>query len=601
MPAPPSRRDDVVEEHFGTRVPDPYRWLEDPDSGETRAWVEAQNAHTDELLAIPTRDRIAARLQEVWRYDRMSAPVRESGAWWFDRHEGLAHHPRLFRHRDGADAPELILDPNTFSDDGTRALSSWAASRDGRFLAYAIADGGSDWVRWRVRDLDRHVDLPDALVDSKFSGAAWLPDGTGFLYARYPRPAEGIAPDKHQQIWLHRLGTPQVDDVLVHADPEHPDRGFWTRVSEDGTLLVVSVHVGTDERTHLWVRRLRDGHLDLDLPFERVLDAFDAEYSFVGNRGRTLLVHTDKDAPRRRVIAVDLDHPERERWREIVPEGEDTLAQVSLVGGRLLCRYLHHATARIEVRDIDTGALLAEVPLPGPGSVDGLHGHQDHDHVYFRFTSFAHPASVWRYDAASGALSLHFRPDVPIDLADTHTEQIFVESRDGTRVPAFVTWRGERPTDGQRPTLLYGYGGFDIPVLPAYDPRIAVWLELGGAWVVANLRGGGEYGREWHEAGTKLRKQNVFDDFVDPSVWRSMGAATAACWSARACCSGRTCSGRRSPRSACSTCCATSAGPSAGRGPPTTAPPTRARRCSARSLPTRRCTTSGPGDGPPPW
>jgi len=511
---PATRRDATVERHHGIDIPDPYRWLEDPDGPEIANWIAAQNRHTDAYLEqIPRRAEIRQRLTEAYDYERISPPMPRAGWLWYHTLDGQSDHARLVRRKGLEDEPELVLDPNTFSEDGTRSLHSISVSPDGRSLAYAISDGGSDWITWRVRDMASGTDLPDVIRDSKFSGAPWVPDSSGFVYARFERPTGGTAANRSPQLFLHVLGTSQADDTLVFSDPD-PEESFHVDFSEDHTLAVMQLHRGTSPKNRVWITEADPGGGWPASPFRPLLDAGDAEYTFVGNVGRRALFLTDAGAPRRRVVAVDLDRPGPVVLQALIEEhAVDTLIEVTLAGGMLVTLFLHHAACRLEVFEPD-GTWVRSLPLPGLGSVDGLRGEPSNSSLFFRFTSYNHPSEVFRVDLATGVVTSVFAPKVPLDLSEIQTEQIFVTSADGTQVPAFLTWKGDRAARRNLPTLLYGYGGFNVPLLPTYDPSIAVWLDLGGAYVVANLRGGGEYGSEWHAAGTLDQKQNVFDDFI---------------------------------------------------------------------------------------
>jgi prolyl oligopeptidase len=511
VPAPDARRGDTVDVFDGVSVADPYRWLEDPDSPETRAWIDANNVRTEDYLgATSTRDAIRDRLREVWNYERRGVPTREAGDLWFRRNDGLQQQAPLFRSAETDGAPELVLDPNTFSTDGTVALADWAVDREGKYLAYGVSDGGSDWTTWKVRDLASGSDLGDEIRWTKFGTATWLPDGSAFLYQRFPEPVDGVDANRNQKMYLHVLGTEQSADRVVVERPDEPDQAFYPRITDDGTLMVVTQVEGTAELNRVYVAPLTSGTIGEIRP---VLDEFDAWYGLLGNVGKTLYFFTNKDAPRGRVIAVELADPSPAKWREVVPQGQDTLTEVVLVQDRLVGRLLHDAASRLNVWTIG-GEDEGPIQLPGLGTANELTGHQDGDEVFFQFVSYSQPSTVYRYEVSTGALQALFEPEIPMDLSDIHTEQIFVESKDGTRVPAFVSYKGELVRNGSRPTLLYGYGGFNIPKVPEFEPTFAVWMEMGGVFVVPGIRGGGEYGREWHEAGTLARKQNTFDDFI---------------------------------------------------------------------------------------
>jgi prolyl oligopeptidase len=565
---PETRREELVEDHFGVPVADPYRWLEDPDCAETCSWVAAQNALTHEYLAaIPERARIRERLAALWAFERRQPPERRGPWYLFTIHDGVRPQPVLYRARNLDDPEEVLLDPNELSDDGTTSLAAWSASRDGRWLAYALQHAGSDWLEWRVREIASGQDLPDVIERAKFSGAAWLPDGSGFVYGRYPPdpstdgqgaardsaplgarcidPADGdgdngaldgdglasadadgslpfddprelTAPNRHHQLALHRLGQDPGQDEVVFARPDEPDWIFEPEVTDDGRWLLVYQSQGTDPRQRIFLQ-------DLSRPgstIEPFLDRFDAAYRVIDDEGERFFVLTDLDAPRRRLVAVDRAHPEPEAWTTLIPEGprQEVLSAVTAAGGRLLCVWGVDACDRLEVRSSD-GALERAVKLPALGSVTTIAGRREDPEAAFGFTSFIHAPTVHRLTMAAGPARPWHPPDLPHHPDDYETRQVFTTSRDGTRVPMFLTARRGTDPDGARPTYLYGYGGFDIPVTPTFAPATIAWLEMGGVYAVANLRGGGEYGRAWHDAGRLANKQNVFDDCIGAAEW----------------------------------------------------------------------------------
>lgn len=522
---PHTKTVDQVDDYHGELVADPYRWLEDVDAPDTRRWIEQQNQLTQSWLAeIPARDDIARRLRELWDHPRASVPTRRGKRWFQSRNSGLQDQDVLWV----MDAPDAegrpLLDPNELSEDGTVALAAAAASRDGRHLAYALSAAGSDWMTWRVRDIDSGADLEDVLEWSKFAGAAWLPDGSGFLYARFDAPPPGEAyeqANRNQRLWFHRLGTSQDEDVLVYERPDQPEWMFSPSITDDGRYLVLHISHGTDPRNRVYYADLEpvlaDGPPDADawsrLDVVELLDDFDAAYSVIGEVGDTFYVLTDRDAPRGRLIAIDLDRPEPSAWREILPEREDTLERARLVGARLFACYLQHAHSVLLRFSLD-GQPDGEVELPGIGTIEALAGRQDDEAVYFSFGSFTAPPSVHRHDVATATTTCVREPGLRIDQERFVTEQIFVTSADGTRVPVFLVRRADVAPSGEVPTLLWGYGGFNIPVTPAFRVAWFVWVERGGLLAVPNLRGGGEYGQEWHDAGRLAAKQNVFDDAI---------------------------------------------------------------------------------------
>lgn len=515
FPFPNSPRGPVVDVLHGVEVPDPYRWLEELDTPDTRAWIEAQNKLTFDYLAqVPARDRIRERLTALWDYAKYDVPFKRGGRYFFRHNDGLQNQYVLYW-LEALDAePRLLLDPNTLSSDGTVALTGYAVSEDGRVLAYGLSAAGSDWQEWRVREVESGQDRTDHLQWVKFSGASWTCDGAGFFYSRYDAPSEGVeykGANYNQKLYFHRLGTPQGEDRLVYERPDQPEWGFSGQVTEDGRYLVVRVWHGTHrENGVLYLDMIAGGDMAaLRLDFE-------AAYEFVGNDGARFYFQTDLDAPMSRLIAIDLDRPEA--VVEIIPESTDALRDVTLVGDHFVAVYLHDAHSAVKVYD-RTGKLVRQVDLPGIGTVLGFNGQKDDPETFFLFTSFNVPGTIYRYDVIAGDCTVFRRPEVNFDPDAYVTEQVFYPSKDGTRIPMFLSYRRDRVPDGHTPTFLYGYGGFDIPLTPAFAVSNLVWMEMGGISAQANLRGGGEYGKTWHEAGMKLNKQNVFDDFIAAAEW----------------------------------------------------------------------------------
>jgi len=522
VPTPPeTRRVEVVDEYHGTEVADPYRWLENVDSEETAAWVAAQNEVTFAYLdAIPERAAIEARLEELWNYERYGVPWREGGRYFFTRNDGLQDQSVLYTLPALDAEPRILIDPNRLSEDGTVALAQTSVSPDGRYLGYGIAESGSDWRTFRVRRVEDGTDLPDRLEWIKFSTLSWTEDSRGFFYSRYPRPEEGEAltgENRNKRIYYHRVGTGQSEDVLVYETPDHPEWGFNAVVTDDGRYAVVHVAHGTDDRTRVHYLDLgepgSEGYPRLDGEVVRLLDENDATYRLVGNEGPLFYVRTNLDAPRGRIVAIDTRSPAREAWREIVPEGEDKLEGADLVGGHLVVEYLRDAHSRVGIHSLE-GEPVDELSLPTLGSVGGIRGKPDGDEMFYAFTSFLFPTTIYRYDFGTGESEVFRAPEIDFDASEYTTRQVFYTSRDGTRVPMFVTHRADLELDGGNPALLYGYGGFNISLTPGFSVANLAWLEMGGVHAVANLRGGGEYGEEWHEAGMLEKKQNVFDDFI---------------------------------------------------------------------------------------
>jgi prolyl oligopeptidase len=509
LPYPNSPRDDQIDDYFGTLVPDPYRWLEDVEAPQTRRWIEAQNALTESVLATaPQREALRARLTEVWDYERRGVPERAGELYAYFRNTGLQNQAVLYVTRDLAEPGRVVLDPNMLSPDGTVALTNTSFSEDGTRLAYSISSSGSDWQEWRVRDVASGADLPDIVRWSKFSGAAWKRDGSGFYYSRYDEPAsESKFKDANyfHKVYFHRLGTPQSTDLLVYERVDRKDWNFGSTTTEDGRYLVIDASRGSAPENAIFVK-----DLSVDGPVAELIPDGDARYQYLGNDGTTFFFLTTKDAARSRIVAFDL---REDVLREIVPETGDRLDSASLFGDRIIASYLRDAHSEVVVYSI-AGQMLSMVALPGLGSVLGFGGKRSARETFFAYTSYTEPTAIYRYDIPSGRSTRVFAPQIHMDSSAFESEQVFYRSKDGTRIPMIVTSKKGTPRDGTAPAILYGYGGFDISLTPAFSSAVLVWLEMGGIFAVANVRGGGEYGEAWHQAGSKERKQNVFDDFI---------------------------------------------------------------------------------------
>jgi prolyl oligopeptidase len=514
---PQPRRGDQVDDYHGTKVADPYRWLEDTDSAETHAWVEAENKLTFGYLdQLPYRQAIHDRLTKLWNYERFSVPSQHGGRYFFQHNTGLQQQNVLLVAESLNAEPRVLLDPNTLSTDGTVALAGDAISDDGKLMAYGIATSGSDWNEWHVRDIDTGKDLPDDIKWVKFSGASWTKDGKGFYYSRYDEPKGAALRDTNyfQKLYYHRLGTPQSEDKLIYERPDNKEMLFGGEVTDDGHYLIIHVSQGTSPKNRLYYKDLTQP----DSPVVKLLDDFDAQYSFIDNDGPVFWFHTDLDAPRGRIIAIDTRHPERTSWKTIVAQGPDKLEFANVVDNVFLLAYLKDARTEVRVHDL-TGAFLRNVDLPGIGTAAGFGGKRSDKETFYAFTSFISPATVYRYDPQAAKSSVYRQPKVDFDPTRYETKQVFYNSKDGTRVPMFLTYKKGLTLDGQNPVLLYAYGGFDISLTPNFSVPNVVWLEMGGIYAQPNLRGGGEYGEEWHQAGMKLKKQNVFDDFIAAAEW----------------------------------------------------------------------------------
>ena len=516
---PATKKIDHVDEYHGVKVPDPYRWLENADSEETRAWIEAQNKVTfDYLNRIPERAYIKERLTKLWNYEKYGAPFKEGGRYFYFKNDGLQNQSVLYTIKSPDDPnPKVVIDPNKLSADGTVALAGMTISDDGKLLAYGLSSGGSDWAEWHVREVGTGRDLPDVIRWVKFSGASFTKDGKGFFYSRYDEPKGGNKLQsvvEYQKLYFHRLGTQQSEDVLVYERPDAKKMGFGGSVTEDGRYLVISVWEGSAPKNRVYYKDLTKP----DAQVVRLLDDFDAQYGFIDNVDNVFYFRTDLGAPMGKVIAIDTARPERANWKVIIPEAKESLQGVGTLNNSLYASYLKDAYTQVKVYGLD-GKFVRQVELPGIGTAGGFNGKRADKEAFYSFTSFTTPATIYRYDAATGKSTLYRQPKVDFNPNDYETKQVFYHSKDGTRVPMFITHRKGIKLDGTNPTYLYGYGGFNSSMTPGFSVSNLVWMEMGGVYAVANLRGGGEYGRAWHEAGMRLKKQNVFDDFIAAAEW----------------------------------------------------------------------------------
>jgi prolyl oligopeptidase len=514
---PKAKTVDQIDDYHGVKVADPYRWLEDTDSEDTHGWVEAENKLTFGYLdQIPYRGAIRERLRKLWNYERFTAPEQEGGRYFYLHNTGLQNQSVLFVTDSLNGEPRMLLDPNTLSSDGTVALAGTAITDNGKLMAYGTETSGSDWMEWHVRDVDTGQDLPDVIKWVKFSGASWTKDNKGFFYSRYDEP-KGTAlreANYFQKLYYHRLGTPQSEDSLIYERPDNKELGFAGDVSDDGHYLIIHVSQGTSPKNRLYYKDLKEP----DSPVVKLLDDFDASYTFIDNDGPVFWIQTDLEAPRSRLIAIDTRHPEKKDWRTVVPQGADKLEQTDVVDNKFLMTYLKDAKTEVRVYDLK-GKFLRNVDLPGIGTAGGFHGKRNYKETFYSFTSFISPTTIYRYDPEAGKSTVFRQPKVDFDSSQYETTQVFYQSKDGTRVPMFLTYKKGVKRDGENPTLLYAYGGFDISLTPNFSVPNVVWLEMGGIYAQPNLRGGGEYGEDWHLAGTKGHKQNVFDDFISAAQW----------------------------------------------------------------------------------
>ena len=515
---PVSATVDQVDSYHGRAIADPYRWLEDPHTEETKAWIEAQNQVTFAYLSqIPARETLKQRLTQLWDYEKFSTPFRKGDRYFYFKNDGLQNQSVLYTLPSLEAEPRVLLDPNQLSADGTIALSGLAISEDAKLMAYGLAIAGSDWNEWKVRDIATGEDLPDRIQWVKFSGAAWTQDGQGFFYSRYDEPNQTTQLEDinyYQKLYYHRLGTEQAADILIYERPDQKEWGFGGSVSEDGRYLIISVWQGTDSKNLVFYKDLTTP----DSAVVELINTFEASYSFIDNDGSTFWMQTDLDAPRQRVVAIDLARPDKSNWREVIPQASETLQGVGLLNNQFVASYLKDAHTQVKIFDLD-GRFDREVVLPGLGSAGGFGGKRYDTETFYSFTSFTVPTTIYRYSLVTGESSLFRQPTVDFDPNDYETKQVFYTSKDGITVPMFIVHKKGITLDGNNPTYLYGYGGFNISLTPAFATSNLVWLELGGVYVMANLRGGGEYGEDWHQAGMKQRKQTVFDDFIAAAEW----------------------------------------------------------------------------------
>lgn len=517
---PATRKDSVVDDYFGTRVADPYRWLEDQNSPEVARWVEAQNKVTFAYLdRIPLRETFRTRLTQLWNTPSVGVPERIAGRIYFRMNSGLQNQSVLYEAASLGAKPRALIDPNTLSADGSVDLASYAPSPDGRYLAYGLSSGGSDWEELHVRDLATGHDLADTVHWVKYSGISWTRDGRGFYYTRFPEPPRGqvlTAAAVNGKIYYHTVGTADARDRLIYERPDRPDWYEGAFVTDDGRFLFITLNHGTNPENLLYYADLGDPmHPDVGAAIHPVNTSDDAEYGVIGNLGDTVFIQTTKNAPNRRIIALTLPDTDLARARTVVPETANNIQASLVAGGRVVVQTLEDVQSHVRMYASD-GTLAAQIALPGVGAVGGLSGRADRPELFYAFSSYLAPTTVYRYDFATRA-STAFSPLPRRQLFDPspyETKQVFYRSKDGTRVPMFITMKKGTVLDGSHPTILYAYGGFDIATLPSYSPTVAVWLEHGGIYAVANIRGGSEYGEAWHHAGRLDLKQNVFDDFA---------------------------------------------------------------------------------------
>lgn len=517
---PETKRVDQVDSYFGTIVPDPYRWLEDDvrNSEDVRHWVDAQNKVTlEHITELPFREQIESRLTKLWDYEKYGPPFKEGDRYFYFKNDGLQNQSVLYQLDSLESEPKVLIDPNQWSTDGTVALGEMEFSHDGKRMAYGIQDAGSDWRTWHVMDVETGEKLSDELKWIKFGGISWTKDGNGFYYSRYDEPKaekkfQGL--NLNQKVFYHKLGGPQSADELIFEAPENPKWGFLPQVTEDGKYLVITIWQGTDDRYRVMYKSLAEANSKMQV----LIDNFDHEYSFIGNEESLFYFKSDNGAPKKRILAIDVENPDQANWKTIVPESDEAMESAGTVGDFLIAEYLKDAKTQVKIFDL-SGKFVREVKFPGIGSANGFNGHRDHDETFYSFSSFNRPPSIFRYDLKTGESKLIRAAKVAFDPEQYVVEQVFFKSKDGTRVPMFIAHKKGLERNGKNPTLLYGYGGFNISLSPSFSISRLQWMEMGGVFAMPNLRGGGEYGKEWHKAGTKTNKQNVFDDFIAAAEW----------------------------------------------------------------------------------
>ncbi|HEX4845925.1 MAG TPA: prolyl oligopeptidase family serine peptidase, partial [Geothrix sp.] len=517
---PDTRKGDAVDNYHGTKVADPYRWLEDDRSTETAAWVEAQNKVTRAYLdQIPERKAIEARLTKLWNYEKFGAPSKHGKYYVYSYNSGLQNQAVVYLTERLEDKGRVLFDPNTLSKDGTVSLGGMRFSEDGAFVAYRLSKGGSDVSTWKVRNVASGVDLPDSFPAGRMGVNGWAKDGSGFYYTDYPKVEAGkalTAVYKNQKLFFHKLGDPVEKDVVVYERPDQPDWGFGAGVTDDGRWLVISQSQGTERKNRVFLKDLRQA----GSPVVPLFGQYDGSYSILGNDGDTFYVHTDSGAPRHRIVAVDLKDSSPKAWKDLIPEGKgrDVLAGADLFGNTLVVTWKVDALNTVKLYDLK-GRFLKEIKPEGLGNLGGFGGRREDTETFYTFTSYNQPPTLYRYDLKTGVSTVFRQPKVDIRPTDYEVKEVFYPSKDGTLVPMFLAHKKGLKLDGTNPTLLYAYGGFNIAQSPGYSPVSQTWMEMGGVYAVACLRGGSEYGKTWWEAGKRETKQNVFDDFIAAAEW----------------------------------------------------------------------------------
>lgn len=510
-----SRKDNIVEEYHGIKVKDPYRWLEDDYSEETKAWVEEQNRQTYEYIRnVPYFHKVKERLMELWNYPKYSVPKKVGNKYFYFKNQGLQNQPVLYMQSSLEEEPKVVLDPNNFSEDGTVALTNYSFNKEGTLLAYATSRHGSDWQEIRVLDIQSNEKYKEVIQWVKFTDIAWVKDSSGFFYSRFPKP--GTVPKEDESnfnsVYWHKLGTPQEDDILVYQELENKEQGYVPTITDDGKYLIITAWVGTSHKSKIYYKEINS-----DNDFTQLISTMDAKYDFIGSNDTLFYFLTDKQAPNGRLVAIDIKNP-KVFIQEIIPEQKDALVNVNINKNYIVATLMQNASHRVKIYHLD-GTFIETLALPYIGSITELNTSKEDSGFLFGLTSYLHPANIYSYDIENKSLSLFMESKVSLDTNQYETKQVFYTSKDGTNIPMFLTHKKGLILDGNNPALLYGYGGFNISLTPNFSPSVQVWLENGGVYAVANLRGGSEYGEEWHQAGILDRKQNVFDDFIAAGEW----------------------------------------------------------------------------------
>ena len=508
---PNAKRVDTVDVYFGHAVPDPYRWLEDDNSEETKNWVKEENKVTNKYLSrIPFRKKIKKRIEEIWNYERRSAPWKDGGIYFFTKNDGLQNQSVYYMMKTLDSEPQVIIDPNKLSKDGTVSLTTFQASDDGKYLGYGISRGGSDWKEFFIKDIETGKDLDDHLKWIKFSGIAWYKNG--FFYTRYPEPSAGEelkGANTNAKVYYHKAGTPQSEDILIYEDKKHPGWGFYAQVTDDNEYLIITAMESTSGNA-LYFKRLNVKNA----PVVKVVQNFENNFWVIDHQNGNLLVLTNCEAPKYKLIKIDVNNYDPVHWRDVIPESDkNVLKGVSVAGHRLIANYQKDAHTQILVFGYD-GTFMHELKLPALGTASGFSGKKEDTITFYSFSSFTYPNVIYKYDILKDSSELYYSTKIDFDIKAYETKQFFYTSKDGTKIPMFIVHKKGLRLDGNNPAWLYGYGGFNISLTPRFDVRRLIWLENGGVYAVANIRGGGEYGEVWHRAGIKMNKKNVFNDFI---------------------------------------------------------------------------------------